>query len=139
VLDAKGALAALGGGGGGAKVPWWKKVVAFVWAFLLWLLARFTLRCPCASWRPPAWASWAGCCWRRGLLLPAVDRPGQPPGVRHALHSDAGLGRCPFRARAPSTRSSTARSSRPVRLHRLRAPAGRAPSPGSPWAGRRCC
>ncbi|MGC4113822.1 MAG: S8 family serine peptidase [Myxococcales bacterium] len=62
VLDAKGALEALAGGGG-AKVPWWKKVLAFVWAFLLWLLARFTLPLPVRKLATP------GLGFLGGLLL----------------------------------------------------------------------
>ncbi|HEY3447920.1 MAG TPA: S8 family serine peptidase [Myxococcales bacterium] len=60
LLDAKGALEALAGGGGGAKVPWWKKILAFVWAFLLWLLARFTLPLPARRLATPGLGFLAG-------------------------------------------------------------------------------
>lgn len=63
VLDAKGALDALAGGGGGAKVPWWKKILAFVWAFILWLLARLTLPLPVRKLATP------GLGFLGGLLL----------------------------------------------------------------------
>lgn len=44
VLDARGALAALKGGTAGS--PWWKKVAMILWAFVLWLLTRYTLPVP---------------------------------------------------------------------------------------------
>jgi serine protease len=40
ILDAKGALQALGGG---ASKPFWKKLLTMLWALLLWLLARATV------------------------------------------------------------------------------------------------
>ncbi len=43
VLNAKGALDALGGSGAG---PFWKKLLVLLWALVLWLLARLTLPVP---------------------------------------------------------------------------------------------
>ncbi|MBI5547694.1 MAG: peptidase S8, partial [Deltaproteobacteria bacterium] len=45
VLDAKGALDALGGGAT-PRAPWWKKILLFVWALVLWLISRLSLPLP---------------------------------------------------------------------------------------------
>ena len=61
VLDAKGALDALGGGGGGpVKAPWWKRALLFVWAFVLWLITRFSLPKPARAAATPGLGFLAG-------------------------------------------------------------------------------
>jgi serine protease len=58
-LDAKGALDALNGGGA-PKSPWWKNVIVFVWAFLLWIISRFSLPVPIRRAAIPGLGFFAG-------------------------------------------------------------------------------